>query len=453
MAEQYSYTKIKSHRNGARLWLEGVKLGCAGFYRGAKYDRTVDGEVIILKLNPKGKYKVSGRQRNGKDIPILDIALGQNETYTDGTRLRAVFSEGQITVTVHHEEKSKTQREERFRKAIVEGKLTHASACTGGGISTAAIHEAILQNHIRSKTAWVVDCELKYLQSAYAQNFAIDDDTVCYEAKLEELEPHLLTQVDIFSFSLPCAGLSKSGTSKHKLTPEQHESSTSLFGIYNSIKSANAAILMSENVTEAQGSPMYVLLIQELTRLGYKVYERVQDNSKTGTFENRKRYWFVAVSEGLVGDVDFNTIFDFQMQREYANVNALLDEKVDDSVWSENTYLKAKAVRDAEAGKGFANRQLLTGEEERIGTIGRFYHKRRSTEPFITRADGKERLLSIFEHARAKSVPVALIENCNMTHGHEILGQGIDYRQAFAPMFRLIQLFKQQLVLSKEAAA
>lgn len=31
MTEQVSYTKIKSHRNGARLWIEGVKLDSAGF--------------------------------------------------------------------------------------------------------------------------------------------------------------------------------------------------------------------------------------------------------------------------------------------------------------------------------------------------------------------------------------------------------------------------------------
>lgn len=438
MTEQISYTKIKSHRNGARLWIEGVKLDSAGFKRGGFYDRKVNGETIKLTANPNGKYKVSGRKRNGKDLPIIDIALGRNENYKDGTRLRATFKQGEITVTVHHEEQAQDRREERLKKAIVEGKLTHASACTGGAISTSAIHEAITENGIQAKTAWVVDCELKYLQSAYAHSFAIDDDTVCFEAKLEEVETHLLNEVDILSFSLPCAGLSRSGTSKHKLTPEQHESGTSVFGIRDMIRAANPAIISSENVPEAQDSPMYVLLIQELTRLGYTVVERVLDNTQTGTFENRTRYWFMAVSSGLV-DIELDVVFNFLMERDYNVVNDLLDEVVDESVWSENQYLKDKAVRDKKAGKGFANRQLLRGHETRVGTIGRFYHKRRSTEPFVTRDDGKERLLSIYEHARAKSVPESLIEKCNMTHGHEILGQAIDYRQAFAPMYNVVQ--------------
>lgn len=452
MTEQVSYTKIKSHRNGARLWIEGVKLDSAGFKRGGFYDRKVEGDTIILTANPNGQYKVSGRNRNGKDLPIIDIALGKSETFKDGTRLRAIFKQGSITVSVHHEEDAKQRREERLKKAIINGELTHASACTGGAISTSAIHEAITENGIQAKTAWVVDCELKYLQSAYAHSFAINDDTVCFEAKLEELETNLLSEVDVLSFSLPCAGLSRSGTSKHKLTPEQHESGTSVFGIRDMIRAANPAIISSENVPEAQDSPMYVLLIQELTRLGYTIVERVLDNSQTNTFENRRRYWFIAVSNGLV-DIDINLVFNFLMERHYQTVNDLLDDVVDESVWADNQYLKDKAVRDRAKGKGFANRQLLWGHETRIGTIGRFYHKRRSTEPFITRKDGKERLLSILEHARAKSIPESLVENCNMTHGHEILGQSIDYRQAFAPMYHLVEWLKHKFnVKSLEVA-
>lgn len=438
MTEQVSYTKIKSHRNGARLWIEGVKLDSAGFKRGGFYDRTVKGETITLTANPNGQYKVSGRNRNGKDLPIIDIALGQNETFKDGTRLRAIFKQGEITVTVHHEEQAQERREERLKKAIVGGKLTHASACTGGAISTSAIHEAITDNGIQAKTAWVVDCELKYLQSAYAHSFAIDDDTVCFEAKLEEVETHLLNEVDVLSFSLPCAGLSRSGTSKHKLTPEAHESGTSVFGIRDMIRAANPAIISSENVPEAQNSPMYVLLIQELTRLGYTVVERVLDNTQTGTFENRKRYWFMAVSSGLV-DIELDVVFNFLMERDYNVVKDLLDDVVDESVWADNQYLKDKAISDKAKGKGFAKRQLLSGNETKVGAIGRFYHKRRSTEPFVTRDNGQERLLSTHEHARAKSIPESLIEYCNMTHGHEILGQSIDYRQAFAPMYNVVQ--------------
>ena len=456
MPEQISYTAVKAHRGGTRLWIEGAKLNSAGFERGAMYDREVDKETktLTLTLNPNGKYKTSGRTRNGVDIPIIDMTLTQHaETFPDGTRLRAIFQNGKVTVSVHHEEDAQNRREQRLVDNLKQSHpLTEASACTGGGISTAATHEAIQSQGIASNVAWVVDQEIKYLQSGFAQNFAITDDTVCYEAKLEELEPSLLSEVDVFSFSLPCAGLSKSGSSKHKLTPEQHESGTSVFGIMTAIRAANPSIIWSENVPEAQGSPMYVLIQQELIRRGYHIVEAVLDNRQTKTFENRKRYWFMAISSGLPKSL-VSDVFNFEYDATYTKLSQLLDEHVDESVWSENQYLKDKQARDKASGKGFAKRQLLTGDESKMGAIGRFYHKRRSTEPFIVRKDGKERLLSIFEHARAKEVPESLIAKCNMTHGHEILGQGVDYRQAFAPIYLLMGNLKAWLGLDLEVVA
>lgn len=453
--EQVTYTSVKPHRGGNRLWIEGAKLSAAQFTRGAFYDRIIDekSKTITLSLNPAGKYKVSGRKRNDVDLPILDITLTQySKSMPEGTRLRAIFKKGQIEISIHHEQDAQTRRESRLIDNLKLSKsLTEASVCTGGGISTAATHAAIESQGIKSKVAWVVDQEIKYLQSAYAQNFAITDDTVCFEANLEELEPHLLTEVDVFSFSLPCAGFSKAGTSKHKLSPEQHESGTSVFGLMTAIRAANPSVIWSENVPEAKGSPIYVLIQQELIRRGYRIVEAVLDNSQTKTFENRKRYWFMAISDGLPKELISN-VFEFEYKAAYSKLSDLLDDHVDESVWSNNQYLKDKQKRDEAAGKGFAKRQLLRGNETKVGTISRFYHKRRSTEPFIVREDGKERLLSIFEHARAKSVPVSLIAKCNMTHGHEVLGQGVDYRQAFAPMSLLMQNLKSWLGLSLKCA-
>ena len=93
-------------------------------------------------------------------------------------------------------------------------------------------------------------------------------------------------------------------------------------------------------------------------------------------------------------------------------LNTVLQD-VPEEEWKDHTYLKDKAIKDAAAGKGFAKRQLLDGTESRIGTIGRFYAKRRSTEPFMTRSDGKERLLTPIEHAAVKSIPSRLIGRFN----------------------------------------
>lgn len=453
MTEQISYTHIKEHRNGSRLWIEGAKLLTAGFARGQRYNRHIEGQKINLMLHPEGEFVVSGRERNGVQIPIIDLSLGK---YADqlppGTRVRAIFQNGQINISIHHEDEAKTRREERFKENLADGQLLEASACTGGGISTMAVHQGVEDSGLKSSVAWVVDSELKYLQSAYEHVYAINDNTVFFEAKLEELETQFLSEVDVFSFSLPCSGFSKSGTSKHGLTPEEHEGGTSLFGIMNILRAANPAIILSENVVEAKGSPMYVLMHQELKRRGYKIVETVLNSQDTGTFENRSRYWFMAYSSGLPASA-FESAFELTPERKYQQLFELLDAKVPESMWADNQYLKDKQVRDLAAGKGFATRQLLKGHEIKIGTIGRHYNKRRSTEPFIVNDAGQERLLTLAEHARCKSIPESLVARCNATTGHEILGQSIDYLQAYLPIKKVMSQLVSWFIPRKEIAA
>ncbi len=298
---------------------------------------------------------------------------------------------------------------------------------------------------ITGELCWVVDSEIKYLQSAAKNSWAITDSTAFYVGKIEEVEQEFLTNVDLLSFSMPCAGLSTAGKSKHKLKPEEHEGATSLFGVVNAIKSANPAIVVSENVTEADGSPMYLLLISELRRLGYKVMDRILDSEDTGTFENRARYWFIAVSEGVADGLSFDM---GQVLLQSRTVADFLERDVPEHNWAENEYLKSKAVRDKEAGKGF-KRQLLQGHENKVGTIGRHYAKKRSTEPFLVRPDGKERLFTPVEHARFKSIPESLIDGVPMTNAHQILGQSIDYLQAYLPIISLIEQLKEKIWLQQ----
>ena len=59
----------------------------------------------------------------------------------------------------------------------------------------------------------------------------------------------------------------------------------------------------------------------------------------------------------------------------------------------------------------------------------------------MQREDGKERLLTPKEHARVKSAPDALVENLGPTLAHEILGQSIDYRQAWIAMAAVMSHF------------
>ena len=431
--QQVSYQKIGQNRGTPRLWIEGVKLGAAGFTRGARYTIGFESDRMVLSLDDTGTRRVSGKTRAGRDLPILDIKLRDLEDAfgTEG-RVRVVFTPGRITVTLHHETAAKSAREASFRAGLARGELTEASMFTGGGVSTHAVHRAASDYGLTSRLAWVVDAELKYLQVGFANNYAITDQTTALIGRAEEIEPQFFRSVNVLSFSMPCSGFSLAGKSKHRQAPEAHEGAAALFGTLSAIRAANPAVLISENVAEARDSAAYVLLKTELVRLGYRISERIMTQADTGSLEDRKRYWLTAVSDGLAGEIDDSLVHAGSLLPP-ARLADILEAEIPESAWHEHAYLKEKAERDRAAGKGFT-RQILDGTETRCGTIGRFYSKHRSTEPMLARADGKERILTPVEHARVKSAPEALVAETGAALAHEILGQSVDYRQAYLAM-------------------
>jgi len=435
MSIQTTYTAAKETKRGTRIWIEGQKLSLSGFTPDALYTVLYDGiaKRITLSLDSvTGSKRVTKSTRNGKDRPIIDLQSKMvDSVFSGGDRLRVTFNHGQIIISQHHEVTSQEQREDRFQERSDSGTLLKASMFTGGGISTDAITQAISQSGLNSRMSWVCEMEVKYIESAGQNCMSIDDDTAFLVGMAEEIEPHLYSEVDVLSFSMPCAGFSKAGKSKHKQTSENH-SGTALFGVINAIKASNPSVIISENVTEALDSPIYQLLTSELRRTGYKVFEQILDQRHTASIENRARYWMVAVSEGIAPE----SLELPQVIQDQPTIASILEANPSEK-WSTNDYLHAKAERDLAAGKGF-KRQLITGAETTCGTIGRYYAKKRSTEPFVVNSEGLERLFTPIEHARVKSVPEHLIQGISKTTAHEILGQSVDYRQ---PLKLALQLF------------
>jgi len=435
MSIQTTYTAAKETKRGTRIWIEGQKLSLSGFAPDALYTVLYDGvsKRITLTLDPVvGSKRVTKSTRNGKDRPIIDLQSKMvDSVFSGGDRLRVTFNNGQIIISEHHEVTSQEQREDRFQQRTENGTLLKASMFTGGGISTDAITQAISQSGLNSRMSWVCEMEVKYIESAGQNCMSIDDNTAFLVGMAEEIEPDLYSEVDVLSFSMPCAGFSKAGKSKHKQTSENH-SGTALFGVINAIKASNPSVIISENVTEAMDSPIYQLLTSELRRTGYKVFEQILDQRHTASIENRARYWMVAVSEGIAPE----SLELPQVIQDQPTIASILEANPREQ-WSTNDYLHAKAERDLAAGKGF-KRQLITGAETTCGTIGRYYAKKRSTEPFVVNSEGLERLFTPIEHARVKSVPEHLIKGISKTTAHEILGQSVDYRQ---PLKLALQLF------------
>lgn len=440
--KQYIYTQIKEHRNSKRVWMEGRKLAEAGFVKGAKITPIWDASrcQLTFKLDENGTKTVSGRvnKKTGEVKPIIDL-LSQ-DLAPAGTRLRVTVMHGVIICNLHHEEQKKFEREQRIME-IATGKRTlkEGSLCTGIGVSTYAAHQSLEKAGIVSELDWVVDVEQTYLEAACRNNPALTEDTQLFVGSIEEVEPELLNKVDVLTVSLPCTGHSLSGRAKLGLKfGEAHpEAATSVFGMMQVVKQTNPAIILSENVPQAQKSATYHLIISELERLGYKVHETILNGDDAGTIENRERYFFVAVSAGL--DEHFN--FDLIPQpRIYNTMEDVMEDIADeDSMWKPYDYLNEKAIRDKAAGKGFA-RQFINKASKSIGCIGRHYNKARSTEPFWKREDGMERLVTVSEHCKVKLIPEMLVDGLSNTIAHQGLGQSVLFPHVTALMDCIAEL-------------
>lgn len=434
-SSQYTYTSVTEQRGVKRLWLQGLRLQESGFGKGDRYrvDYDLDSELLHIVADPNGDRVVSGRKRGERLEAIVDICNASVVEFAgDAVRVRADFFIGRITFSISHRDRAKQDREARFAAELTDGRLTEGSICTGIGMAAEATHEGFARMGVQTSLSWVIDRDRRYLQAALDNTKAINDDTVLFEAALEDIETELLTPVSILQASLPCTGHSRAGKSKNKIkVAEAHKTdATAAFGFLRILEAVNPSIVISENVCAARNSATYLMLKSYLTMMDYTIEEVDIGPNETQSVETRRRYWFVAVSKGL-SNVDLSRLPEFT--RQYANIGELLDElDENDASWSENSYLKSKQKRDAAAGKGFANRCLLRPEDTSIATAPRTYAKRQSTSPFLTRDDGKERLFTPVELCRAHSAPLHLIDGLSNAVAYEGLGQGIDFRAGLA---------------------
>jgi DNA (cytosine-5)-methyltransferase 1 len=430
---QHTYTQVGTQRGVKRLWLQGLKLDECGFERGQRYrvEYDVDRNEISLVLCANGNRTVSGRKRGNRVDPIVDLCNADVVRFAgDATRVRADFKPGRIVFSISHLDLKRAEREGRFRQEVQDGSVTKASVCAGIGMASAALQEGLATAGVNSEVVWLADRSRRYLQVACDNNATVTPRTKLFEASLEELEPELLDPVSILQASLPCTGHSPAGKAKNKIADaEAHATdATAVFGLMKIVEAVQPAVIVSEQVIPGRNSATYTLIKSMLTVLDYVIHEVDLGPEQSGAMESRRRYWFVAVSKGLDA-LDLDTIPTFK--RQYERLGDLLEPIADDDPsWSENEYLRKKQVRDKAAGKGFAQRQLLTAEATRIGTAGRGYQKRRSSEPFLTRDDGMERLLTPLELCRAHGAPESLIANTVDGVAYESLGQGIDWNQA-----------------------
>lgn len=411
-----------------RIYMQGQMLATQGWSKGDQYEMAIseDKKVIRLDRVKEGKRVVSAKNKG--ETPVIDLQnLDLNKVVAGIDRVRIVVREDHIMISVHHLDAKQQERVTRLKTKLAKGeKLNLGSLAHGGGILDAAIHKGLEAAGVKSRLAFAVELEEKYLETSMRNNPVWDKDSIAICAPMEEVEYHLLDRVEGIIAGIPCTGASLSGRAKNglKLGAEEHETAGALFVAYlTAISVLQPAFLVLENVPPYQNTLSMVVIRNVLESLGYELQERVIDGM--GALENRNRFVMVAVTKGL--DLDFDLDAVLPIREKEPNLAVVLEDIPADSPrWKTFDYLAEKEVRDIEAGKGF-RRQLLDGSEEFCGTIGKGYAKCRSTEPFIIHPQHSaySRLLTPVEHARVKTIDESLIEGLSDTVAHELMGQAV----------------------------
>lgn len=430
-ASDYSFHKVAAHRGRFRVWIQNLLLHRAGFVPGATYKRDLDlverKITLTLITNNEPGLKVTGDATGRPIIDICSSTVGQ--VFGVDQRVMVEYRDGALIISLHHICSLSAERVKALKEHLSDGYIKEGTLCVGIGMATLALRDGLADTGIAMQTEWVLDRDQRFLDTAISNNpQAVKSTTQVVTAKMEEIPRKLLSKVDLLQISMSCRVHTKaSKSSKRRDVAEDHGDAAGVYGLLKNLEDINPAIIVSENVIEAKASATFVLLKAILAELHYTVYEFSLTNAQSGSFENRLRYWMVAVDSSIPFSTDLLPVY----SRVYPRFSYLMEEFAEnDPVWSVPTEARAKkAQRDREKGNSFSNQAPLTPDSESCPTIRADYMRRGSLDVRVQGPEGKYRMLTAKEHCVAKSAPLSLIDNLKECFAHYVLGQGIDMNQ------------------------
>ncbi|MFC6523139.1 DNA cytosine methyltransferase [Undibacterium arcticum] len=362
--EGYYVKKMGQNRGAPRIWLEGTQTEKAGFKPGQKYDIAIQGKTLVLTACEDGTRVVSSKKSGDKINPVIDLNSRELLAMFDGmSAIRVAVKKGEIYLVPLATELKKQERTQRLRRKLETGDaLTIGSLSHGGGILTNAIHHGLQNAGIKTELAFANDIRGELLEHAAVHNDAWNENTKVYAAPMQELafdERGLcsIPKTEIMEFGVPCESSSSSGMAKNgNKIAEAHEHTGHLVvaGLIILAK-VNPAIVIYECVPNYFSTASAAILRTQLKDLGYVTHEAVLNGKQWGELENRNRWVMVAVSEGIQFDLS-QLMPPTHAPRKLGEILEQIPD--DDPRWSRMDYLKDKAVRDADAGKGFKCKSL-----------------------------------------------------------------------------------------------
>lgn len=420
----YQVKQVGNHRGKPRLYFQARKLGQHGFAPGTRYSIQTTGAKVTLKVDPQGAYLVSRKE----ETPVIDINSAETlAPFMNVDAVKVTFGPDTITIGKLASHTNKVDRLARLKSATAAG-IAVMGLAFGGGILDNAAHAGMVDAGLQPRTVLVNEIDNDLLAHAQRANPVIDKDTILVSAPMQEViqDDAFMASVpraDVLVAGIPCSGASKAGKSKNGNTiMEAHPEVGHLahaFLVF--LQKAQPSVFLLENVPEYADSASAQIIRQQARDMGYTTHEVVLDASEFGSMEKRVRWFMVGATTGV--QLDLSNLA--PAQPPVRTVASILDTHGDHH-WGTFQYLKDKAVRDKEAGKGF-QMQVVNPTSTRVPTLRKGYHKGGSTDPLLQHPDNADmlRLFSGDEHARIKGVDPKLVAGLSNTDKHIILGQGV----------------------------
>lgn len=428
MNKHIVYHRLGDYYGRKRIYLETRLAAEAGFCPGARFSIAVDEtqKQLTIVLDDRGPRTVSRRTRASGELPVIDIRSASFDDIAHAAeRARVEFGEGRILVTLHRDHFAEGERRARLASRLASGAPLHIiSLCSGAGILDNAIVHGLCRAGIGADVRFAVDVDERALQAALDNNEAYRSAAVAF-GRIEDVERW--PQADLLIAGLPCVGAAPAGrAARHGAAPEEHPDAGALYlQFILAVAQANPAVVCFENVSYYKGTESAAAIKAFLRLRGYDVHERVLVGSEFGDLERRARLCLVAVTRGI----DFNVDAIVPVRERPQSVGAVLEDiAIDSSLWQTRAHLAVKLARDVAKGNNF-RAQPITAASEVCPVISAGYTRWRTTDPRVPHpsGDGRERLLTVREHAAVKGIPLHLLSGLTEAHAHQVLGNAVTY--------------------------
>lgn len=408
--------KLGEHRGNRRVWIEGQTLARAGFAPSDAIRATFEAGRIIIERDPTGERTVSGRTRNGRALPIIDICAGQVANSLGDVPC--------IAVKIRHH---RIVIEPSRVSGMVAARVMTAIAVgvfAGGGL----LSEAARAAGFRTVAAVEVSPDFAEI---HERNHGGHSCVQC----VSEADFHALRAsygpIGLLHAGIPCEPFSVirrnagDNTKTARSTPEAHEHGDMTFWALRAVDILNPHTVVFEQVPGWLDSGAGWIARHTLARLGYTVDARIIDSAAHGALTSRKRAVLVATAYPSV-----------RWPEPVARVASLSDilHAPDDPrcEWFDRAgkgWLFDHWDKQTAKGNGFASDVIRYGQTT-APTIKKRYFAGQGDNPVVAHPDrpGVYRWLTLAEVAAIMGLPPSYDLGDTKTHAGEVLGQGVEVR-------------------------